>query len=157
MQPNYATLRHQSLVRTVAPEPLAEARDLLHRAARLPYEASRCRGWGPRFLAYAEQARRAVVDHVLGAERSDSATERMRRTQPRLTSRIQRQAREHQSLLVRIHGLVVEAGLLSMPDVWAVVRLSEEALLIERDLGRHQDRLLDLVHEVTQVELGGEG
>jgi hypothetical protein len=157
MQSTTVAMQPGPLVRTIAPDPLAEARELLHRAARLPYEASRCRGWGPRFLAYAEQARRAVIDHVLGAERTDSAIERMRRMQPRLASRIQRQAREHQALLVRIHGLVLEAGLLTMPDVWAVVRLSEEALLIERDLGRHQDRLLDLVHEVTQVELGGEG
>ena len=51
---------------------LAEARELLRRAARLPYHATRADAWARRFRRLTSDATAAIGQHVLRLQRSEA-------------------------------------------------------------------------------------
>jgi hypothetical protein len=137
-------------------DPIAEARDLLRRAARLPYQAAHANAWSRRFRRLATDARRAVAAHVLRYERSDSPTAVAAEVAPRLLPAVRRESEEHVELLRRSYDLVVEAEGAQSPGIWTMVELGEQAMLLAGALERHHNRLLTLVHEANQRDIGGE-
>jgi hypothetical protein len=51
---------------------------------------------------------------------------------------------------------VHEAEGLDQPGIWTMVELGEQAMLLSQALEKHQSRLLDIVYEANQRDLGGE-
>ncbi|MGE5596947.1 MAG: hypothetical protein ACM3S1_13050 [Hyphomicrobiales bacterium] len=137
-------------------DPIVEAGRLLRRAARLPFEAARPRAWATQFTEAMVEARKALVAHILRAERSDSHMNEVYQGIPRLRSLVSRQTDEHQELLGRCHELVEDARILDEPGLWDMVEFSEKAKSLELAVGRHRERMLELVYEANNRQLGGE-
>jgi len=136
---------------------IIDARSFLHRAARPSYEAAAASRWLRGFRQDVLAARRAVVVHILHAEREDSALNRIEQDEPRLQSAVRRQLAEHDDILRQVHALVDTAIAAEDADIWRVVDLSERARTVAKTLDRHWRRYLDLIHERENRELGGEG
>ncbi|MBI2766225.1 MAG: hypothetical protein HYX53_09970 [Chloroflexi bacterium] len=148
--------RGQARLGAPAGDPIADARDLLRRAARLPYQAAHANAWSRRFRRLATDARRAIAAHVLRYERSDSPTAAAVEAAPHLLPAVRRDFEEHIELLRRSYDLVVEAEGLDSPTIWTMVELGEQAMLLSRALDRHHNRVLTIVHEANQRDIGGE-
>ncbi len=141
----------------VAPgDPIADARELLRKAARLPFAASHPFAWSSRFAQLVGDARHCVGQHIMRATRPDSPMSEIEREEPRLHSAIERQRQEHTELARKIEDLYAEVSVASNVDIWRMIDLGEKAILLEMALARHHNRLVGLVYETTHRELGGE-
>lgn len=141
-----------------ASEPLAEARALLHRAARLPYHAAQADAWARRFAALARDAGRAIGEHVRRAERGDTPLDAdFAGRAPHLLPALRRQEGAHGALMRRNLELVQDAEAARSPGIWTMVDLGERAMLLSQDVGRHHDGLLELLYEADCRDLGGGG
>ncbi|MCK9518385.1 MAG: hypothetical protein M0R74_05060 [Dehalococcoidia bacterium] len=138
------------------PDPIANAGQLLRRAARLPFEAKRPRAWARQFTHLATDARTALVAHILRAERADSAFNQLSSERPEFRHLIDRQTSEHKELLLQIFRLVEDAQVLRDPGIWDMVEFSEKAKLLELALERHHSRMVDIAYEAACREIGGE-
>lgn len=139
-----------------AKSPLTEARDLLRKAARLPFEAANPDAWGRAFTEHMIAARRALVDHVLAAERVDSQINEVARCAPRLRPLVDRHTDEHRDLLAQVHQLAEDARELREPGLWDMVEMSERAKELQVAADRHEHQRSELVFEANYRELGGE-
>lgn len=137
-------------------EPLAAARGSLHAAARLPFASSQGAVWRSRFAHHVETARNAVREHVISSNRADSVLSAIEREEPRLRTVVEKQRCEHAELVRQTKSLSEEAASRPDVDIWRMIDLGEKAMLLEMALARHQDRLVQLVYEATNRELGGE-
>lgn len=138
------------------PDPIAEAGQLLRRAARLPFEAKRPRAWAKQFTHLASDARKALVAHILRAERTDSAFNQLGYERPELRAVIDRQNDEHAELLAQVFRLVEDSQILRNPGIWDMVEFSEKAKSLEVALERHHSRMVDIAFEATCRDFGGE-
>jgi len=136
---------------------IVDARMFLHRAARPSYATALASRWLRGFRQDVLAARRAVVVHILQAEREDSALNRIREDEPRLQGAVGRQLADHDDILRQVHALVETAMAAGEADIWCVVDLSERARSVAKALDRHWRRYLELFHERENRELGGEG
>ncbi len=142
--------------RQAAQDPIAEARQLLHAAARVPFAAARPLQWRTSFAQHVGAAREALHRHISRSARGDSPMSEIERDEPRLKPVIERQRAEHGTLSRQADELVAEASLVSDVDIWRMIDLGERAILLEMALARHHNRLVRLVYENTNRELGGE-
>ncbi len=138
------------------PDPLAEARELLRRAARLPYHAARADAWARRFRRLTADATAAITRHVLHLQRGQPA-EPGAETPPRLLPALRRQAEEAQDLARASFDLAHEAAAAHRPDIWNMVELGEQAMRLSIAVERHHNRLLEISYEAGQRDLGGGG
>ncbi|MCC6387857.1 MAG: hypothetical protein IT302_10795 [Dehalococcoidia bacterium] len=138
------------------PDPLAEAHDLLRRAARLPYHAARADAWARRFRRLTGDATTAITRHVLHLQRRQAAGPGVE-TPPRLLPALQRQAEEAAELVRASFDLAHEAEATRRPDIWNMVELGEQAMRLSIAVERHHNRLLDISYEAGQRDLGGGG
>lgn len=139
-----------------AQDPLAEARDTLRAAARLPFAASHPAQWRAKFVHHVATARSAVRQHITKSSRPDSPMNEIAREEPRLQAVIEKQRAEHAQLAHQADLLCEEAGSSPNVDIWRMIDLGEKAILLEMALARHHNRLVRLVYESTNRELGGE-
>jgi hypothetical protein len=141
----------------IAPDPIAEARQQLHAAARLPYASARSREWGRSFGECVRAARQALRRHIARSSEEDSPVSPVERAEPRLHSAMERQRSEHHALALQLDALCDAAASDADVGLWRMVDLGERAMLLERALERHHERLVRLVYEMSNRELGGEG
>lgn len=137
-------------------DPLAEARDMLRAAARLPFAANQPAAWRARFAQHVATARAAVRQHITRSSRPDSPMNEIARDEPRLQAVIDKQRAEHAQLVHQADLLWAEADSVPDVDIWRMIDLGEKAILLEMALARHHNRLVRLVYESTNLELGGE-
>ena len=137
-------------------DPMSDARTMLHRAARLPFAANRPLAWRSKFAQLVGDARACVRQHAARAARPDSPIAQIERDEPRLHGAVERQRQEHADLARQMEALYAEARVVGGVDIWRMIDLGERAILLEMALTRHHNRLLRLVHETTNRELGGE-
>ncbi len=142
--------------RPITADPIAEAGQLLRKATRLPFEAKRPRAWARQFSSLVSDARKAVVAHILRAERPDSAINQLSAERPELRPVIERQNGEHKTLLLEVFQLAEDAQVLSNPGIWDMVEFTEKAKSLVQALERHQRRLVDITYEATWRDIGGE-
>jgi hypothetical protein len=138
-------------------DPIVDARSFLHRAGRPSYESALAGRWLRGFRQDVLAARRAVVVHILQAEREDSTLNRIRKEEPRLQGAVGRQFADHDEILRKVHALVDTAMATEDAGIWRVVDLSERARVVTTTLDRHRRRYLELIHERENRVLGGEG
>jgi len=138
-------------------DPLAEARELLRQAARLPFHASRPQAWQAAFRQAVADARSAIRHHIWSAELPDSPLNRAESLEPRLLPRVDQQREEHELFSRKIDELVEEASAPGDVDIWKMIELSEQAILLEMALARHHNRLTQLVFETTHRDIGEAG
>ncbi len=81
--------------RQAAQDPIAEARQLLHAAARVPFAAARPLQWRTSFAQHVGAAREALHRHISRSARGDSPMSEIERDEPRLKPVIERQRAEH--------------------------------------------------------------
>jgi predicted RNase H-like nuclease (RuvC/YqgF family) len=139
-----------------SPDPISDARELLRRAARLPFAASHPLAWSSRFTQLVADARSSIRQHITRSGRPDSPMARIEREEPRLRAVIERQREEHAELTRQIEDLYTEANMSGKVDIWRMIELGERAILLEMALARHHNRLAQLVYETTNRELAGE-
>jgi len=142
--------------RQAAQDPIAEARQLLHAAARVPFAAARPLQWSTSFAQHVGAARDALHRHISKSVRPDSPMSEIERDEPRLKPAIDRQRAEHRVLSRQADELFAEASIANDVDIWRMIDLGERAILLEMALARHHNRLVRLVYETTHRELGGE-
>jgi hypothetical protein len=141
----------------VAPtDPIGDARELLRRAARLPFAANYPLAWSSKFAQLIGDARSSVRQHIARATRPDSPMAQIEREEPRLHAAIERQRAEHTELARQMEDLHAEVSIVGDVDIWRMIELGEQAILLEMALARHHNRLMRLVYETTNRELGGE-
>jgi hypothetical protein len=139
-----------------AGDPIGEAREMLRKAARLPFAASHPLAWSSKFAQLVGGARGCVWQHITKAARPDSALARVERDEPRLHPAIERQREEHADLARQVDDLYSEVSVAGEVDIWRMIELGERAILLEMQLARHQNRLLQMMYESTHVDIGGE-
>lgn len=139
------------------PDPIAEAGQLLRRAARLPFEARRPRAWARQFTHLVTDARKALVDHILRAERTDSAFNQLGAERPELRHVIDRQTDEHKQLLADMFHLAEDVRILRDPGIWDMVEFTEKAKSLVMALERHHTRMVDIAFEASCRDLGQAG
>lgn len=135
-------------------DPLTEARDLLRSAARLPFHANQPGAWQAAFRQAVNGARAAIRHHIWVADLPDSPLHQAEELAPRLLPTVDQQREEHQVFTQRIDALVAEASAPGQVDIWKMIELSEQAILLEMALARHHNRLTQLVFETTHRDLG---
>ena len=138
-------------------DPIADAREMLRRAAHLPFAASQPGVWSSRFVQHVGSARDFVRQHIFKSLRPDSPMSAIGREEPRLTTAIRRQKQEHADLAQAAEELYAQAKMSSTADIWRMIELGEQAILLEMALARHHNRLTQLVYESTHQDIGGEG
>jgi hypothetical protein len=141
----------------IAFDPIAEAWQLIHEAARLPYTTARSRQWGREFRERARAARQGLRRHIAGSMQEDSVLTSVEREQPRLRTAVTRQLGEHRLLALQLDALCDGVAADLDIDIWRMVDLGERAMLLGRALERHHDQLVRLMYEASNRELGGEG
>lgn len=139
-----------------ANDPIQDARDLLRQAARLPFAAGHPRQWSTRFVRHVAAARTALRQHIARTMSPDSPMSLLEIEEPRLHSALERQREEHLALARQADELYAEANTNPDADIWRMIDLGERAIMLEMALARHHNRLLRLVYEATNRELGGE-
>ena len=137
-------------------DPITEAGLLLRKAARLPFEARRQRKWARQFSTLVNDARKAVVAHILRAERPDSAINLLSAERPELRPVIERQNGEHETLLLEVFQLAEDAQVLTNPGIWEMVEFTEKAKSLLQALERHQRRMADIAYEASLRGLASE-
>lgn len=138
-------------------DPLAEAREKLRQAARLPFHAHQPHSWQTSFRQLVTDARADVRRHIWTAALPDSPLNMVENQEPRLRSKIEGQREEHDSFAARADELVDEASAPGEVDIWKMIELGEKAILLEMALARHHNRLMQLVYEATLRDLGEAG
>jgi predicted RNase H-like HicB family nuclease len=136
---------------------LAEARELLRRAARLPYHATRADAWARRFRRLTSDATAAIGQHVLRLQRSEVTGMAADGTPPHRLPALHRQAEEAENLIRAGFDLVHEAEAVHRPDIWNMVELGEQAMRLSIAVERHHNRLLDMAFEAGHRDIGGGG
>jgi hypothetical protein len=139
-----------------ARDAIADARELLRQAARVPFAASKPMAWHSRFSEFVLVARRDIARHIVTSQIPGSPMSEVERTEPRLQPVIDRQREEHEALVREADELVAGVGEPAEVDIWRMIELGEKAILLEMALARHHNRLVRLVYESTNLELGGE-
>ena len=139
-----------------ANDPIQDARDLLRQAARLPFAAGHPRQWSTRFVRHIAGARTALRQHISRTMRPDSPMSMLEIEEPRLHAALERQREEHFALARQADELYAEANTNPDADIWRMIDLGERAIMLEMALARHHNRLLRLVYETTNRDLGGE-
>jgi hypothetical protein len=137
-------------------DPLAEARDKLRQAARLPFHAARPNSWQESFRQLTRDARADVRRHIWMASLPDSPLRMAERAEPRLGARIRQEREDHDLFAERLDELL-EAADGPAPDIWKMIELGEQAILLEMALARHHNRLSQLLHESTHQDIGVAG
>jgi hypothetical protein len=140
-----------------ARDPIAEARELLRQAARVPFAASQPMAWHSRFRALVLRAQAALARHVVSSQVPGSPLSEVERPEPRLQPVIDRQREEHEALVRQAADLIAGVGEPSEVDIWRMIDLGEKAILLEMALARHHNRLVRMVYESTNLDLGGAG
>lgn len=140
-----------------ARDPIAEARETLRLAARVPFAASQPMAWHSRFRELVLQAEAALARHIVRSQVPGSPWSEVERPEPRLQPVLDRQCQEHEALVAQAADLVAGVGEPSEVDIWRMIDLGEKAILLEMALARHHNRLVRMVYESTNVELGGTG
>ena len=138
-------------------DPIADAREALRQAARVPFAANQPMAWHGRFRELVLTARRDLGRHIVSSQLPGSPLSEVARSEPRLQSVIDRQREEHEALVRQADDLVAGAGEASEVDIWRMIDLGEKAILLEMALARHHNRLVRMVYESTNLELGGAG
>lgn len=138
-------------------DPLAEAREKLRQAARLPFHAHQPHSWQTSFRQLAADARTDIRRHIWTAALPDSPLNMVENQEPRLLSKVEVQREEHESFAARADDLVDEASAPGEVDIWKMIELGEKAILLEMALARHHNRLMQLVYETTLRDLGEAG
>lgn len=142
---------------TSSHDPIMDAREMLRRAAHLPFAANQPGVWSGRFVQHVGSARDFVRQHIFRALRPDSPMASIGREEPRLDSAIERQKQEHIELAEAADELYERAKVSVTADIWRMIELGEQAILLEMALARHHNRLTQLVFESTHQDIGGEG
>lgn len=138
-------------------DPIADARDKLRQAARLPFHAARPNSWQASFRELVGDARADLRRHIWMAGLPDSQLNRAEREEPRLHSSVERQHAEHETFSEGIDELLRDAADQSPVDIWKMIELGERAILLEMALARHHNRLSQILSETTHVDLGVAG
>ena len=135
-------------------DPLIVAADLLHAAARLPFRMSDVFRWRTDFGTNVRQAAASLDTHC--GECSDvDATLSAVQEQPRLLSGVTKQLCEHSHLREACRAL--EATTTTVRDTEGAIDLMDRSLRLEDEIRKHYGRLVDLVFESVNRELGGSG
>lgn len=138
-------------------DPIADAREKLRQAARLPFHASRPNAWQESFCDLVAGARASLRRHIWLAGHTDSPLNRVEQEEPRLISKVEQQREEHALFSESIDVLVDDAGVAGAADIWKMIELGEQAILLEMALARHHNRLSQLLYEATHVDTGVAG
>lgn len=138
-------------------DPLAEAREKLRQAARLPFHAHQPHAWQTAFRQLVADARSDIRRHIWAAALPDSPLNLVENQEPRLLSKVEMQREEHETFAARSEQLVEEASAPGEVDIWKMIELGEQAILLEMALARHHNRLMQLVYESTLRDLGEAG
>ncbi|MBA4181264.1 MAG: hypothetical protein C0506_11800 [Anaerolinea sp.] len=93
---------------------------------------------------------------MISSNRADSVLSAIEREEPRLRAVVEKQRGEHAELVRQAKSLSEEAASTPDVDIWRMIDLGEKAILLEMALARHHNRLVRLVYESTNRELGGE-
>lgn len=139
------------------PDAIVEARELLRQAARVPFAASQPAAWHARFHELAVDAQAALTRHIARSQVPGSPWSEVERPEPRLQPVLDRQREEHEALVKQAADLVADVGEPAEVDIWRMIDLGEKAILLEMALARHHNRLMRMVYEATNLELGGTG
>ena len=137
-------------------DPLADARDKLRQAARLPFHAREPRAWQSAYRQLVVDARVDIRHHIWSSELPDSGLNKAEFDDPRLLPRIENQRDEHLAFSASADELVAEASTSDDVDIWKMIEFSERAILLEMALARHHNRLTQIVYESTLRDIGGE-
>jgi|GEM_PF-2212629 len=138
-------------------DPLAEAREKLRHAARLPFHAARPNSWQESFRSLTMDARADIRRHIWLASLPDSPLSRVEQAEPRLGHRVEAQKCEHDLFSQNVDELVAAANEPSPADIWKMIELGERAILLEMALARHHNRLSQLIYETTHQDVGVAG
>lgn len=138
-------------------DPLAEARERLRQAARLPFHAHQPYAWQTAFRQLVAEARTDIRRHIWTASLPDSPLHLVENQEPRLLSKVETQREEHEAFAAKADQLVDEASAPGEVDIWKMIELGEKAILLEMALARHHNRLMQLVYETTLRDLGEAG
>jgi hypothetical protein len=138
-------------------DPLAEAREKLRQAARLPFHASRPNSWQESFRSLTMDARADIRRHIWLAGLPDSPLSKVEEQEPRLGHKVEVQKGEHDLFSQNIDELVAAANEPSPADIWKMIELGERAILLEMALARHHNRLSQLIYETTHQDVGVAG
>ena len=111
--------------------------------------------WRERVRAALAELQHDLRDHVELTEAEDGLHDRIREAAPRLSTPIERLAREHHELAEKVSGYlaVLEHGG-TTADLPA---FREEVTALCGRLVRHRQRGSDLVYEAYNVDIGGSG
>jgi hypothetical protein len=138
-------------------DPLAEAREKLRQAARLPFHASHPNSWQDSFRQLTSDARADIRRHIWLAGLSDSPLSKVEEAEPRMSHQVEVQRGEHDLFSENIDELVDAANEPSPADIWKMIELGERAILLEMALARHHNRLSQMIYETTHQDVGVAG
>ena len=138
-------------------DPLADAREKLRQAARLPFHAAKPHSWQESFRELTADARADIRRHIWLAGLPDSPLNRVEEAEPRLTNQVELQRSEHDLFSDNVDELVAATHDSTSPDIWKMIELGECAILLEMALARHHNRLAQLIYESTMVDVGVAG
>ncbi len=138
-------------------DPIADAREKLRMAARLPFQASHPNSWQESFHALTVDARAALRRHIWLASLKDSPLNAAEAEEPRLRPHVEQQRRDHDLFADNIDELVCAASEPGPADIWKMIELGERAILLEMALARHHNRLMQLLFETTHQDVGVAG
>jgi len=138
-------------------DPLADAREKLRQAARLPFHASKPNSWQESFRDLTVGARADIRRHIWLAGLPDSPLSKVEQTEPRLSFQVTIQRSEHDLFSDGVDELVSAASETATADIWKMIELGERAILLEMALARHHNRLSQLIYESTLQDVGVAG
>ena len=135
-------------------DPIAEAREKLRQAARLPFHATRPNAWQESFQAHILDARSDLRRHIWLSNVEGSPLSRVEEEESRLRNQVETQRREHDQFAEAIDELVAAAAEPGPADIWRMIELGERAILLEMAIARHHNRLMQLLFERTHQDVG---
>jgi len=138
-------------------DPLADAREKLRHAARLPFHAHQPQSWQSAFRQLIADARADIRRHIWSAELPDSPLNVAETQEPRLLHLVDQQREEHRVFAERADELVDESSRAGEVDIWKMIELGEKAILLEMALARHHNRLTQIVYETSFRDIGAAG
>lgn len=138
-------------------DPIAEARETLRQAARLPFHAAHPNSWQDSFQSLVADARADLRRHIWLANLKGSPLNRVEAEEPRLHHQVELQRQEHEVFADSIDELAAAAAEPGPADIWRMIELGERAILLEMALARHHNRLMQLLFESTHQDIGVAG
>jgi hypothetical protein len=138
-------------------DPIADAREKLRLAARLPFHAAKPNSWQSSFRQLVADARADLRRHIWMASLPDSPLNLVEAEEPRLHSSVEKQRAEHDVFSESIDELVEAAAAPSPVDIWKMIELGERSILLEMALARHHNRLSQILSETTHQDVGVAG